>query len=66
VIQLSEQQVIDDIAERLSGAFPTVAPDVVSEVVHEKHARFEGRPLRDYIPLFVERNAKRELAKIGG
>jgi hypothetical protein len=66
VIQLSEQQVIGDIAERLTDAFPTVAPDVISEVVHEKHARFEGRPLRDYVPLFVERYAKGELAKIGG
>ena len=63
---MSEQQVIEQIAERLSGAYPTVAPDVVSKIVNEKHARFEGRPLRDYVPLFVERHARTELAKLSG
>jgi hypothetical protein len=37
----------------------------VSTVVHDIHARYEGRPLRDYVPLFVERNAKSELDRLG-
>jgi hypothetical protein len=35
-----------------------------TRVVQEEHARFNGRPLRDFVPLFVERSAKAELAKL--
>jgi hypothetical protein len=33
--------------------------------VNEEYSRFDGRPIRDFIPLFVERNATKELAKLG-
>jgi hypothetical protein len=66
VIELSEQQIIDQIAERLSGMYTTVSPDAVSRLVHEAFARFNGRPVRDFVPLFVERSAKAELEKLDG
>jgi hypothetical protein len=65
VIELSEQTVIGHLVERLAQTFPRVSPDTVAEVVEGNHARFEGRPLREYVPLFVERSARRELAEIG-
>ena len=34
-------------------------------MVRDIHARYDGRPLRDYIPLFVERNARNELERLG-
>jgi hypothetical protein len=34
--------------------------------VHEQFARFDGRPIRDFVPLFVERSAKAELNNLGG
>jgi hypothetical protein len=43
-----------------------VTPATVADVVRNMHAKFEGRPVRDFVPLFVERNAEAELAKIGG
>jgi hypothetical protein len=44
----------------------TVPPLTVSDVVHKMHAKFDGRPIRDFVPLFVERNAQSEFAKLGG
>jgi hypothetical protein len=64
MIELSEQQIIDQIANRLSGVYPHVPPDAVSRLVYEGHARFDGRPVRDFVPLLVERHAKAELAKL--
>lgn len=61
--ELSEQQILGQIAERLSGAFPQLAPDAISRLVHEEHSRFNDRPIRDFVPLFVERHAKEQLAK---
>ena len=66
VIELNEQQIIDQIAERLSGMYTSVSPDAVSRLVHAEYARFNGRPVRDFVPLFVERSAKAELAKLDG
>jgi len=64
MIELSEQQVIDQLAQRLADTHATVAPDRVAAVVHEQYARFAGRPIRDFVPLFVERRAKAELSRL--
>ncbi|TRW84821.1 hypothetical protein FK535_10070 [Mycolicibacterium sp. 018/SC-01/001] len=64
MIELSEQQIIDQVARRLADAHTSVAPDRVAAVVYEQHARFTGRPIRDFVPLFVERNAKAELGRL--
>lgn len=66
VAEMSEQQVVEEIAERLCGAYRDVPRDRVVELVDEQRARFDGRPIRDFVPLFVERNAKVELAKLTG
>lgn len=65
VIGLSEQQIIDQLAQRLADAHAQVGPERVTKVVQEHYARFEGRPIRDFVPLFVERSATRELTKLG-
>jgi hypothetical protein len=66
MIELSEQQIIDQIADRLAGIHPEISPEAVTRVAQEEHARFNGRPVRDFVPLFVERHAKAELAKLVG
>jgi len=58
------QQIIDQLAHRLADAHIEVPPDQVARLVHEEYARFDGRPIRDYVPLFVARNAKRQLSKL--
>ncbi|MGZ5363318.1 MAG: three-helix bundle dimerization domain-containing protein [Mycobacterium sp.] len=34
-------------------------------MVRDVHARYNGRPLCDFVPSFVERNAGRELSRFG-
>jgi hypothetical protein len=65
VIELSEQTVIDQLVERLSNRYPTIAATTVTNVVRDVYSRYEGRPLRDFVPLFVERNATTELERLG-
>ncbi|MGE2836753.1 three-helix bundle dimerization domain-containing protein [Mycobacterium sp. SMC-4] len=64
MIRLTEQQIIEDLARRLADAHTEVEPTEVARVVKEQHARFADRPIRDFVPLFVERNAKAELQKL--
>jgi len=62
---VAERRLIDQVVGRLTSRFPGVDPVTVLCVVDEIHARYDGRPVRDYIPLFVERNAKSELSRLG-
>jgi hypothetical protein len=64
VIELSEQTIIDQLVLRLMGRYPTISESTVSSVVRDVHSRYDGRPLRDFVPLFVERHAKSELEKL--
>ena len=64
MIELSEQTVIDEVVVRLSSRYPAISKEIVESIVHDVHARFDGRPLRDYVPLLVERNAKSELERL--
>jgi len=64
VIELSEQTVIDQVVGRLTSRYPAISQSTVERVVHDVHARFDGRPLRDYVPLLVERSARSELDQL--
>ena len=63
-VKLSERELIDQLAYRLSDVYTEVPADRVVGVVYDKYARFEGRPVREFVPLLVERDAKAELAKL--
>jgi hypothetical protein len=65
VIELSEQTVIEQLVARLTNRYPTLAESTVATVVRDVHSRFDGRPLRDFVPLLVERNARSELERLG-
>jgi hypothetical protein len=62
VIELSEQTIIAQVVDRLTSKYPTISAETVTAVARGVHARFDGRPVREYIPLLVERFAGQELA----
>jgi hypothetical protein len=64
VIELSEQTIIEHLVVRLTDRYPAISESTVASVVHDVHARFEGRPLRDFVPLLVERTARSELDRL--
>jgi hypothetical protein len=64
MVESSEWTAIQHVVERLKVNYPAVPPDTVTTVVHHNHARFDGRPIREFVPLFVERHSRQELAKL--
>ena len=64
MIELSEKQTIDQLAGRLAASYQQVEPAQVNRIVQEEYSRFEGRPIRNFVPLFVERHGKDELSKL--
>jgi hypothetical protein len=49
------------VQQRLVDEFPDVAPTAVKTLIRKEHARFETSQIRDFVPLLVEKRARREL-----
>lgn len=62
--QTDEQTQLRELAARLSARYPEVPAATVSEVVQDQHNRFRGAPIREFIPLFVERQAHTALTEL--
>jgi hypothetical protein len=56
-----EDRAVAEAVERLIKAFPGLPPDTVERAVTDSRVEFEHNPIRDYVPLFVERAAKHRL-----
>jgi hypothetical protein len=54
---------IRHLIERLCTRFGDLDPAYVARVVGECHGCFDNRPIRDFVPLLVERAAAQELAR---
>ena len=57
-----ETRAVAEVAQRLTSCFPDVAPDIIWDTVHASHERFAGSPIRDFVPVLVERMARTSLA----
>ena len=61
VIQINEETLLGEIQRRLLDEFPSVSPLVVDTLIRAEQTRFAGSRIRDFIPLFVEKRARRDL-----
>jgi len=60
-MHVSEETLLADIHRRPADEFPATSPLVVDTLIRNEHARFETSRIRDFVPLFVEKRARREL-----
>lgn len=60
----NEDAAVEHVVEILTAQFPDVPEDVVQETVDDLHASFEGAPVRDYIPVIIEHDAKEQLRSV--
>ena len=59
--QTEEIHAMDELADRLRGRFPDAQFDRIKQVVAQVHHQFDGSPIRDFIPVLVEREAVDQL-----
>jgi hypothetical protein len=55
-------RVIDQLAQR----FPSVSRGEIALIVNGEYHEFDGAPVRDYVPVMVERGAKHSLELVAG
>lgn len=56
-----ESKALTLVAARLRTRFPNVDSDTIAATVARFHLQYDGRPIRDLIPVLVERDARDHL-----
>ncbi|MEV0289606.1 MULTISPECIES: three-helix bundle dimerization domain-containing protein [unclassified Kribbella] len=59
-----EERAIGEVVDRLAKQFPGVPAAEVAQAVNQSRPEFEEVPIRDFVPLFVERGAKARLREL--
>jgi hypothetical protein len=61
---LRERHALDQVTDRLTRTFSgRFSPSQVDHKVSSVHHRFDGRPIREFVPVLVERIARDELRR---
>ena len=56
-----ETQVLDELADRLRLKFPDATPGSIRQEVAQVHRQYDGHPIREFIPVLVEREVQDHL-----
>jgi hypothetical protein len=56
-----EARAIDLLIHRLADSFAGIPAETVRAVVHACYNEYKGKPIRDFVPVLVERDAKLRL-----
>ncbi|MFI7063742.1 three-helix bundle dimerization domain-containing protein [Kribbella sp. NPDC050124] len=59
-----EERAIGEVVDRLAKQFPRVPAEDVALAVSQSRPEFDAVPIRDFVPLFVERGAKARLREL--
>lgn len=59
-----ESKEIDEVIDRLMKKFPSATRDEVVEAVSKEHEALTGHRVRDFVPVLVEKQAKKRLKPV--
>jgi hypothetical protein len=60
----TEQAALEKIAERLAVQFPELSAEQIADAIRGRYESFEGSPIRDFVPVLVERSVRTDLASV--
>jgi hypothetical protein len=58
-----EDDAIAEVIRRLQERFPNTPSPQITEAVHEAHHHYDKARVRDFVPVFVEREARASLER---
>ena len=59
--EAAEHRSVEEVIERLTKKYPDVDRGEIEQIVAEEHQAFAGRPVRDFVPVLVEKSAKKRV-----
>ena len=60
-----EEAAIRQVVARLAQQFPELSADEIDRAVNGQYDRFRSSPIRDFVPVLVERATRRQLTQHG-
>jgi hypothetical protein len=60
--QQSEKMALAKIADRIATQFPELPAEQIEQAIHGRYEAFDQAPVRDFVPVLVERQVRRDLA----
>ncbi|MGV0813096.1 hypothetical protein ABQF34_14135 [Mycolicibacterium boenickei] len=63
MVGISEDVKMAEVVTRLGAAYPETPADDVAGCVRRAQERFQSSPIREFVPLLVERRVRAELAR---
>lgn len=63
MVRISEDTMIAELLIRLGAAYPDTSDEDITGCVRRAQERFQSSPIREFVPLLVERRARAELAR---
>lgn len=58
-----EARALDQVTDRIRSRFPDARPEHVSSAVSQVHHQYDGAPIREFVPVLVEREVSDALAR---
>lgn len=62
--EIAEQRSVEEVVDRLATKYPAVDRIDIERIVASEHEAYEGRPVRDFVPVLVEKSAKKRVKKL--
>ncbi|MCP2369746.1 uncharacterized protein YutE (UPF0331/DUF86 family) [Agromyces terreus] len=59
--EAAELRSVEEVVDRLVEKYPGVDRRTVEQIVAEEHHEFDGRRVRDFVPVLVEKSAKKRV-----
>lgn len=56
-----EARALGQVTERIRARFPSAPPADIQSVVERVHHQYDGRPIREFVPVLVEREVTETL-----
>jgi hypothetical protein len=61
--EIDERVMVEEVERRLADSHTDIPAERINSIVQGAYAQFEHSRIRDFVPLFVERRARAELAR---
>lgn len=60
----AETRALEQVTDHLQRRFPESSRDAIRRLVIQAHHEYDGRPIRDFVPVLVERQVNDDLARL--
>jgi hypothetical protein len=60
---VAESAALDRVVEHLASGLPAVPADDIVDAVNVEYERFDRSPIRDFIPILVERSVRSRFSR---